>query len=82
MGDYFSIPFAAGQERRACTPNPSDLAYPTSNQDRTVHTIYFKIWNPDSPHRALFIQEINQRGYIKQFEPGFFFEKLTKKTKP
>ena len=32
------------------TPNPSDLAYSTSNQGRAVHTIYSKIWNPDSPY--------------------------------
>ena len=73
MGDYFSIPFASGQKIRACMPNTSDLAYSTSSQDRAVHTMYFKIWNPDSPHRPLFIQEINQRGYIKQSEPELFF---------
>ena len=48
-----------------------------TSQERTVHTIHFKIWSPDSPHHSLSIQEINQYGYIKQFEPEFFFLKLT-----
>ena len=47
-----------------------------TSQERTVHTIHFKIWSPDSPHHSLSIQEINQYGYIKQFEPEFFFLKL------
>ena len=27
-------------------------------RERTVHTIYFKIWEPDTPHRSLYIEEI------------------------
>ena len=61
IGDYFSVPFAPIQERRAYTSHPLELTHSPSGQERTVHTIYFKMWNPDSPHRALFIQEINQR---------------------
>ena len=77
MGGYLSVPFAPSQERRACTSHPPEMAHSFTSQDRAVHTIQVKIWNLDSPHRALFTQEINQYGYIKQFEPEFFFLKLT-----
>ena len=53
------------------TPSP---AYP---RDRTVHTIYFKIWDPDSPARSLYVEEINQQGIVRQFDPEHFFHKLT-----
>ena len=52
-------------------PSP---AYP---RDRTVHTIYFKIWDPDSPARSLYVEEINQQGIVRQFDPEHFFHKLT-----
>lgn len=65
------------QSRNVELTHPLELAHSPSGQERVVHTIYFKILSPDSPHRALFIHEINQRGYIKQFEPEFFLMKLT-----
>ena len=52
-------------------PSP---AYP---RERTVHTIYFKIWDPDSPARSLYVEEINQQGIVRQFDPEHFFHKLT-----
>ena len=70
MGDYLSVPFAPSQERRAYTSHSPEMAHSFTSQERTVHTIHFKIWNPDSPHRSLFIQEINQQGYIKQAHRG------------
>ena len=54
-------------------PMPSP-AYP---RERTVHTIYFKIWDPDSPARSLYVEEINQQGIVRQFDPEHFFHKLT-----
>ena len=58
--------------------NTSSYELPISNHtgDRTVHTIYFKIWDPDSPQRSLYIQ-VNQHGYRREFDPEFFFYKLT-----
>ena len=50
------------------------LAYP---RERTVHTIYFKIWDPDSPSRSLYVGEINQQGTVRQLDPEHFFCKLT-----
>ena len=46
-------------------------------RERTVHTIYFKIWDPDSPSRSLYVEEINQQGTVRQFDPEHFFYKLT-----
>ena len=48
-------------------------------QSRNVELTHhlFQDLEPRQPNRALFIQEINRRGYIKQFEPEFFFMKLT-----
>ena len=46
-------------------------------RERTVHTIYFKIWDPDSPSRSLYIEEINRQGIVRQFDPEHFFYKLT-----
>ena len=50
---------------------------PAFPRDRTVHTIYFKIWDPDSPARSLYVEEINQQGIVRQFDPEHFFHKLT-----
>ena len=46
-------------------------------RERTVHTIYFKIWDPDSPSRSLYVEEINQLGTVRQLDPEHFFYKLT-----
>ena len=48
----------------------SSYELPISNhsRERTVHTIHFKIWHPDSPQRSLYIQEINQHGHRREFE--------------
>ena len=50
---------------------------PIYPRERTVHTIYFKIWDPDSPARSLYVEEINQQGIVRQFDPEHFFHKLT-----
>ena len=42
-----------------------------------MHTVYFKIWDPDSPARSLYVEEINQQGIVRQFDPEHFFHKLT-----
>ena len=53
------------------------LLTPTFPRERTVHTIYFKIWDPDTPERSLYVEEINQQGFLRQFDPEYFFHKLT-----
>ena len=53
------------------------LPSPAYLRERTVHTIYFKIWDPDSPSRSLYIEEINQQGMVRQFDPEHVFYKLT-----
>ena len=53
------------------------LPSPGYPRERTVHTIYFKIWDPDSPARSLYVEEINQQGMVRQFDPEYFFHKLT-----
>ena len=53
------------------------LPSPAYHRERTVHTIFFKIWDPDSPSRSLYIEEINQQGMVRQFDPEHFFYKLT-----
>ena len=53
------------------------LPSPIFLRERTVHTIYFKIWDPDSPARSLYVEEINQQGIVRQFDPEYFFHKLT-----
>ena len=50
---------------------------PIFPRERTVHTVYFKIWDPDSPARSLYVEEINQQGIVRQFDPEYFFHKLT-----
>ena len=50
---------------------------PIYPRERTVHTIYFKIWDPDSPARSLYVEEITQQGIVRQFDPEHFFHKLT-----
>ena len=50
---------------------------PIFPRERTVHTVYFKIWDPDSPARSLYVEEINQQGIVRQFDPEHFFHKLT-----
>ena len=53
------------------------LPSPNFPRERTVHTIYFKTWDPDTPERFLYIEEINQNGFLRRFDPGYFFHKLT-----
>ena len=49
-------------------PNASyQLPDPNFSRERTVHTIYFKIWDP----------EINQNGFRRGSDPEHFFHKLT-----
>ena len=53
-------PFQAGAEREEVPPHQ-----PYGN-DRTVHTIIFKLWNPQSKtSRELFIQETRADGTTK-----------------
>ena len=45
--------------------------------DRTVHTITFKLWNPNSTtSRELFVQETRADGITKSYDPEHFFYKL------
>ena len=50
---------------------------PIYPRESTVHTVYFKIWDPDSPARSLYVEKINQQGIVRQFDPEHFFHKLT-----
>ena len=47
------------------------------SRERTVHTIYFKIWDPDAPARSLYVVEINRNGFLRRFDAEYFFHKLT-----
>ena len=47
-------------------------------RERTVHTIYFKIWDPDTPNRSVYIEEIHQHGHRRDSDPEHFFHKLTR----
>ena len=50
-------PFQPGTEREEVPP-PQPFNYAQYGNDRTVHTIIFKLWNPQSKtSRELFIQE-------------------------
>ena len=42
----------------------------------TVHTIIFKLWNPDSHNKELFIQETRTDGNTHNYDPEHFFYKL------
>ena len=42
-----------------------------------THTIYFKIWDPDTPALSLYVEEINQNGFRRGSDPEHFFHKLT-----
>ena len=58
-------------------PPLGKMPSPIFPRERTVHTVYFKIWDPDSPARSLYVEEINQQGIVRQFDPEHFFHKLT-----
>ena len=51
-------------------------------RERTVHTIYFKIWDPDSPSRSLYIQEINRQGIVRQIRSRTFLPQAYWKPSP
>ena len=53
------------------------MPLPNYLRERTVHTIYFKIWDPDTPDRSLYVEEINQTGFRRGSDPEHFFHKLT-----
>ena len=62
------------------TSNPTasyQLPDPNFSRERTVHTIYFKIWDLDTPARTLYVEEINQNGFKRGSDPEHFFHKLT-----
>ena len=51
--------------------------YAQFGNDRTVHTITFKLWNPNSTtSRELFVQETRADGITKSYDPEHFFYKL------
>ena len=69
-------PFQAGAEREEVPP-PQPFNYAQYGNDRTVHTIIFKLWNPQSKtSRELFIQETRADGTTKSYDPEHFFYKL------
>ena len=58
-------------------PAPQRFNYAQYGNDRTVHTITFKLWNPQSrTTRELFIQETRADGTTKSYDPEHFFFKL------
>ena len=48
----------------------SPFTYTQYGYDRTVHTVNFKLWNPDDPNKQLFVRTNN-------YDPEHFFFKLT-----
>ena len=71
-----SPPFQAGTEREE-VPQPQPFNYAQYGNDRTVHTIIFKLWNPQSKNsRELFVQETRADGTTKSYDPEHFFYKL------
>ena len=69
-------PFQPGTEREE-VPAPQPFNYAQYGNDRTVHTITFKLWHPQSrTSRELFIQETRADGTTKSYDPEHFFFKL------
>ena len=69
-------PFQPDAEREEVPP-PQPFNYAQYGNDRTVHTIIFKLWNPQSKtSRELFIQETRADGTTKSYDPEHFFFKL------
>ena len=69
-------PFQPEAEREEVPP-PQPFNYAQYGNDRTVHTIIFKLWNPQSKtSRELFIQETRADGTTKSYDPEHFFFKL------
>ena len=80
-GAYTSQPditpsFQPGADRDEA-PAPPPFNYSQYGNDRTVHTITFKLWNPQSrTSRELFVQETRADGTTKSYDPEHFFFKL------
>ena len=69
-------PFQPGTEREE-VPAPQPFNYAQYGNDRTVHTIIFKLWHPQSKtSRELFMQETRADGTTKSYDPEHFFFKL------
>lgn len=75
--DQMATPFAPRRDPGVPAPSPSETSHPSYGSERTVHTIIFRIWNPDSPHRELFVQETNGGRKYQTIRPGILFLKLT-----
>ena len=73
------LPSAAPPPLPPWTYNTASYQMPVSQclRERTVHTIFFKVWDPDTPHRSPYIEETNQHGQHRESEPEHFFHKLT-----
>ena len=80
-GAYTSQPditpsFEPGAHREEA-PTTQPFNYSQYGNDRTVHTITFKLGNPQSrTSRELFIQETRADGTTKSYDPEHFFFKL------
>ena len=57
-------------------PPTTPFTYSRNGSDRTVHTITFKLWNPDGPNKELFVQETRLDGNTHSYDPEHFFFKL------
>ena len=57
--------------------HPRPFSYAQYGNDRTVHTVTFKLWNPNSRvNKELFIQETRADGHTQSYDPEHFFYKL------